>query len=82
MYIYENSEPNSKLTYPVSITKKSLVMLLRELIPLYCKIYVKRINAHPVGKTLSFLSLKKIRLSDGFIAPRPLYTGPLCPTLE
>jgi hypothetical protein len=22
------------------------------------------------------------RLSHGFIAPRPLYTGPLCPTLE
>jgi hypothetical protein len=23
-----------------------------------------------------------VRLSHGFIAPRPLYTGPLCPTLE
>jgi hypothetical protein len=24
----------------------------------------------------------RCRLSHGFIAPRPLYTGPLCPTLE
>ena len=45
---------------PVSITKKSLVMLLRELIPLSCNIYVKRINTHSVGKMLSFLSLKKV----------------------
>jgi len=60
IYIYENSEPNSRWTYPVSITKKSLVILLRELIPLYCNIYVKRINTHSVSKMLSFLSLKKV----------------------
>ena len=56
----ENSVPNSRWTYPVSTTKNSLVMLLRELIPLYCNIYVKRINTHSVGKVLSFLSLKKV----------------------
>jgi hypothetical protein len=26
--------------------------------------------------------LQRVRLSHGFTAPRPLYTGPLCPTLE
>jgi hypothetical protein len=58
--IYENSEPHSQRTYPVSITMSCLLMLFRELISLDCKIYVTRIITRPVGKMLSFLVLKKV----------------------
>jgi hypothetical protein len=41
------------------------------------------INRHDISHPSHFpLTSRCCRLSHGFIAPRPLYTGPLCPTME
>jgi hypothetical protein len=36
----------------------------------------------PILYKVKIKTNNSVRLSRGFIAPRPLYTGPLCPTLE
>jgi hypothetical protein len=42
--------------------------------------YWKRNTVSTLFCLLQIYKYSRCRLSHGFIAPRPLYTGPLCPT--